>query len=221
MKIGQKSVSRLFRYRNALKRMRAFNISWIYSEQIASSLGVTAAQVRKDFSFVGVTGKRKSGYQVNSLIDSLDKILEKNTRIAAVIAGLGPLGRIVYNEYFRNDSDFEINAVFDAIEADADETDREGGPRILPVSSMVNFISERRIRYGIIAAPGKEAQQLLDRMVLAGVKGIVSFSSAELKSPRSCVVQSISPLRAMENVVYFTERRRKSKTPAHLEKSVN
>jgi redox-sensing transcriptional repressor len=221
MKISPKSVSRLFRYRYALKRLRAFDISWIYSEQIASSLGVTAAQVRKDFSFVGLTGKRKSGYQVGALIDSLNKILEKNTRNAAIIAGFGPLGKAVYNEFFLYDSDIEIVAAFDGDLADDGKVDDDTGLMMFPMASMVDFIRERQIRYGIITASGKAGQQLLDRMVLAGVKGIVSLSSMELKSPKSCVVQSVNPLRAMENVVYFTERRRKSKASAHYEKSVN
>jgi redox-sensing transcriptional repressor len=221
MKISPKSVSRLFRYRNALKRLRTFEISWIYSEQIASSLGVTAAQVRKDFSFVGVTGKRKGGYQVNTLIENLNKILEKNTRNAAIIAGFGPWGKSVYNEYFQNDSDIEIIAAFDSDVDVEGKVDDETGIKVLPMSSIVDVICERQVRYGIIVASGKAAQQILDKMVLAGVKGIVNLSSVELKSPKSCVVQSVNPLRAMENVVYFTERRRKSKIPALNEKSLH
>ncbi len=221
MKISPKSVSRLFRYRNALTRLRAFDISWIYSEQIASSLGVTAAQVRKDFSFVGVTGKRKGGYQVNALLENLNKILEKNTRSAGIIAGFGSLGKAVYNEFFRNDSDIEIVAAFDGDAAGEGQVDDETGLRMLPISAIVDFICERQIRYGIIVASGKAAQQILDRMVLAGVRGIVSLSCTELKSPQSCVVQSVNPFRAMEKVVYFTEHRRKNKSPAHYEKSAH
>jgi redox-sensing transcriptional repressor len=221
MRISPKSVSRLFRYRNALKRLRDFDVSWIYSEQIASSLGVTAAQVRKDFSFVGVTGKRKSGYQVDTLIENLNKILEKNTRNTAIIAGFGPLGNAVYNEYFRSDSDIEIIAAFEANIEDNGAVDADTGLRILPLSSIVDFICEHQVRYGIIASPGKAGQKILDLMVLAGIKGIVSLSCSELKGPKSCVIQSVNPLRAMESVVYFTERRRKSKPPAPYEKSVH
>ncbi len=219
MKISPKTISRLFRYRNALKRFQAFEISWIFSEQIASSLGVTAAQVRKDFSFVGVTGKRKSGYRVNGLIENLDKILEKNTRSTAIIAGFGPMVTSVYSEYFHCDSGIEIIAAFDGNLELESAAGSDPGLAVRPLAPMVDFIAEHNVRYGIIVASGMVGQQILDRMVLAGVRGIVSLSSTELRCPRSCVYQSVNPLRAMESVIYFTEHRRKNKTPVHHEKN--
>jgi redox-sensing transcriptional repressor len=221
MQISPKSISRLFRYRIALKRFRAFDISWIYSDQIASSLGVTAAQVRKDFSSVGVTGKRKSGYQVDTLIENLNNILGKNIRNTAVISGFGPFGKAVYNQYFHNVPDIDIVAAFDENLSHGEKTDETTGLIILPMSSIVDFISEHEVRVGIIVESGKAGQQILDRMVLAGVKGIVAFSSTELKIPKFCVIQNLNPLRAIENVVYFTERRRKKTSPAHYEKSAH
>ena len=219
MRINPQSVSRLFKYRTILHRLRAFNISWILSEQIASSLGVTASQVRKDFSSAGVTGRRKSGYQVDALIENLNKILRKNIRNTAVIAGFGSLGKAVYNEYFRNSPDIDVIAAFDE-NAPLDGTiDEETGIQMLPMSSIVDFIRDRQVRYGVIAVAGQIGQHFLDRMVLAGIRGIVSLSPTDLKSPQFCVMQTINPLSAMEKVVYFSQHPGKTNSPARYRKS--
>jgi len=43
-----------------------------------ATASVTAAQVRKDFSIFGITGHRRGGYQVDDLLDQLNKILGKD-----------------------------------------------------------------------------------------------------------------------------------------------
>ena len=45
---------------------------------MADVANVTAAQVRKDFSIFGITGHRRGGYQVDDLLDQLNKILGKD-----------------------------------------------------------------------------------------------------------------------------------------------
>jgi redox-sensing transcriptional repressor len=197
-----------------LYRFKSFNAPWIYSEQLAMSLGVTAAQVRKDFSFFGVTGKRKSGYQVEALIEKLDEILGKNGRSKAIIAGFGPMGKTLYQEYFMNDPGIEIVAAFDNPAPGNGSIDPETRLPLMPLSSLVNFASANRVRYGIIAFSGGAAQQALDFMVLAGIKGIISLSAIDLKCPKTCVVNGINPLREMENVLYFSERLPKNKRGA-------
>jgi redox-sensing transcriptional repressor len=197
-----------------LQQFKNNNTSWVLSEQIAAALGINPAQVRKDFSLVGLTGKRKSGYFVNSLLEKMNKMLGKNNRIAAVMTGFGPLGKAVYNEYFRKNDDTEIIAAFDTNVSGDGLVDSETGLSILPLSTMAEFIEKHKVCYGIIADSGSMAQLQLDRLVSAGVRGILSFSSMPLKIPKSCVVQNISPLGAMESVVYFTEHGGKSKAAA-------
>jgi redox-sensing transcriptional repressor len=204
LKTNQKSVSRLSRYRNSLRRFKSYGVTWVYSDQIASSLGITAAQVRKDFSHFGVTGKRKIGYHVDRIIDHLNTILGKNDQIKAIIAGFGPLGRALYNEYLTKDRGMRIVAAFDALPGtDAAKDLRQADLPILPVSQIIPYVMANRIEFGIIAIPDNTAQQVLDLMVLAGIKGVMSLSPMELKSPKKCFVNAIDLLREFEKVVFF------------------
>jgi len=218
MSVNPKSVARLSRYRIALERFKTFNVPWIFSEQLAASLGVTAAQVRKDFSFFGVTGKRKSGYQVEVLLEKLTTLLGKNERRRAIIAGFGLLGTTLYAEYFKKDLGLEVMAAFAEQASEKKAIDEETGLPVLPMTSLVNYVAVNRIRYGIIAASNGCAQHFLDRMVLAGIRGVVNFSALELKIPKTCVIRDINPLREMENVIYFTERRPKIERSSYDEK---
>lgn len=176
----------------------------MYSDQIASSLGITAAQVRKDFSHFGVTGKRKIGYHVDRIIDHLNTILGKNDQIKAIIAGFGPLGRALYNEYLTKDRGMRIVAAFDALPGtDAAKDLRQADLPILPVSQIIPYVMANRVEFGIIAIADNTAQQVLDLMVLAGIKGVMSLSPVELKSPKKCFVNTIDLLREFEKVVFF------------------
>jgi redox-sensing transcriptional repressor len=176
----------------------------VYSDQIASSLGITAAQVRKDFSHFGVTGKRKIGYHVDRIIDHLNTILGKNDQIKAIIAGFGPLGRALYNEYLTKDRGMRIVAAFDALPGtDAAKDLRQADLPILPVSQIIPYVMANRVEFGIIAIADNTAQQVLDLMVLAGIKGVMSLSPVELKSPKKCFVNTIDLLREFEKVVFF------------------
>ncbi len=200
---NQKSISRLSRYRTALLQFKSYGLSWIYSDQIAASLGITAAQVRKDFSHFGVTGKRKIGYHIDIILENLSKILGKNESQKAVIAGFGPMGRAFYSDYLVKDKGIEIIAAFDDSNTSPIVSGNGSELKILPMAEMTSVITSQSIQFGIIAIPDKTAQHILDMMVLAGIRGILSLSSVELKAPSICFVNSINLLREFEKVLFF------------------
>jgi redox-sensing transcriptional repressor len=209
MKTNQRSISRLSRYRDTLLRFKSYDVQWVYSEQIASALGITAAQVRKDFSHFGVTGKRKIGYHIDIIMARLNRILGKNNESRAVIAGFGPFGRVLYKEYFSREQGIRILAAFDE-DRTAETRDDETGLPVLPMDRLIGFASTSAVRFGIIATPGASAQAVLDRMVLSGIAGILNLSGVELKGPKSCFVNSVSVIRELQNVVFFGNGRTKT-----------
>ncbi|HOO99161.1 MAG TPA: winged-helix domain-containing protein, partial [Bacteroidales bacterium] len=68
------SLKRIFMYRSCLVRLKMIGVEKVYSYTLADETGVTADQVRKDFSEYGITGNKRGGYEVNDLIDKLEKI---------------------------------------------------------------------------------------------------------------------------------------------------
>ncbi|HNT35953.1 MAG TPA: winged-helix domain-containing protein [bacterium] len=64
-------IIRLSRYKNALYRLRSLGFVKVFSENLADAVGVTASQVRKDFSLFGISGNRRGGYEVSLLLEKL------------------------------------------------------------------------------------------------------------------------------------------------------
>jgi redox-sensing transcriptional repressor len=206
MKTNKRSVSRLSRYRNALCRFKSYGVTWVYSEQIASALGITAAQVRKDFSQFGVTGKRKIGYHVDFITDHLNRILGKNDQNTAIMAGFGMLGKAFFKDYFSNERGIRIVAAFDE-NLPAVQDGSDPGLPVYPLSDIIGFSMKNQIKFGIITLTDKTAQNALDLMVLAGIRGILSLTPVELKGPKTCFINSVNLFREFENVVFFTGNR--------------
>jgi redox-sensing transcriptional repressor len=212
MKTNRRSVSRLSRYRNALYRFKSYGLTWVYSDQIASALGITAAQVRKDFSQFGLTGKRKIGYHVDLITEHLDRILGKNDQNTAIIAGFGMLGKAFYKDYFSHERGIRIVAAFDENVPAATQHESEGGLPVYALSSLISYATGNRIRFGVITIADKTAQNALDLMILGGIQGVLSLSPFELKSPKTCFVNTVNVLREFENVVFFTGNNGNKKT---------
>jgi redox-sensing transcriptional repressor len=202
----------LSRYRNTLYRFKSYDVKWVYSEQIAAALGITAAQVRKDFCHFGVTGKRKLGYQVDGIIENLNELLGKNEQNKAIIAGFGPLGRALYKEYLSRDRSLHIVAAFDETVRAGIRHDDDSNLPVYPLSGLINYATGNRIRFGVITITDKTAQNALDLMIIGGIQGVLSLSPFEMKSPKTCFVNTVNVLREFENVVFFAGNNGHKKT---------
>lgn len=203
MAISSNAISRLSLYRTALDRIRKYGAQKVYSCDIADILGVTAVQVRKDFSTFKFTGRKKVGYLVNQLIDGIDVLLRKNDPPRAVLCGCGPALEFLLEEVALHAGAFPIAAAFDASDAKTAYREKRPDFPFFKLSTMTNYVSENGIKVGIIAALDKAAQRLFDMLVLGGVQGVLNLSNAELKSPKYCIVRSISVLREFERIVYL------------------
>ena len=193
-------VIRLSRYKNALNRLKALNFVRVFSDNLADAAGVTAAQVRKDFSLFGITGNRRGGYKVDELSDQLNKILGKDQLQEVVVIGMGNIGRALLHYGGLEKSGIKIVAGFDI---DPAKFDREGQPPVLPLEDLVSVVTERQIALGVLAVPEYAAQQVSELMLSAGVRGILNFAPICLKAPEGCVVNNINLESELENLIYF------------------
>jgi redox-sensing transcriptional repressor len=98
MEISKRVVARLCRYRTTLQRFRQYGMKAIFSEELAQSLGLTSAQVRKDFSLFHITGKKKAGYRIDLLMNQFNRILEKTRVQRVVILGAGAIGQALVTD---------------------------------------------------------------------------------------------------------------------------
>ncbi|MFC1766511.1 redox-sensing transcriptional repressor Rex, partial [Planctomycetota bacterium] len=131
-------------------RLKALNFVRVFSENLADAAGVSATQVRKDFSIFGVTGNRRGGYKVDELITQLNKILGKDKVRRFVLVGMGNLGRTLVRYGGFETSGIKIVAGFDI---DAAQYNEEGNIPILPLERITDYIGNQNIEFAIIAVP--------------------------------------------------------------------
>ena len=193
-------VIRLSRYRHALIRLKALNFIKVFSDNLADAIGVSAAQVRKDFSVFGISGNKRGGYEVDDLIKKLNAILNKDKIHKFIEVGAGNLGKALIRYPGFTKSGIKIVAAF---ELDAAKYDREAEIPVLPMEELHSFVKNNNIKYGIISAPDHAAQQVLVRMLAAGIKGVLNFAPVFLKGPEGCIVNNINLELEIENMIYF------------------
>ena len=193
-------VIRLSRYKNALLRLKSLNFVRVFSENLADAVGVTATQVRKDFSIFGISGNRRGGYKVDELIDQLNRVLGKDKIHEFVIVGIGNLGKALLHYGGFERSGLKIVAGFD-IDATKWSTDTQ--VPVLPLEQLTDYIRKNKIEFGIIAVPEFAAQQVLELMIPAGIKGVLNFAPICVKGPEGCIVSNINLVTELENIIYF------------------
>jgi len=193
-------IIRLSRYKNALNRLMTLNFVRVFSDNLADAAGVTAAQVRKDFSLFGITGNRRGGYKVDELAEQLNRILGKDQLHEFIVIGVGNIGRALLHYPGFERSGINLAAGFDI---DPAKYKQEGTPPILPLEELADVIKTRDVRLAIIAVPDYAAQQVLELALAAGIKGVLNFAPICLKAPGGCVVNNINFETEIENLIYF------------------
>ena len=198
--MNKNCIIRLSRYKNALYRLKALNFVKVFSDNLGDAVGATPSQVRKDFSLFGIPGNKRGGYQVDELIEQLNRILGKDKPQEFVLVGVGNIGRALLNYKGFEKSGIQIVAAFDI---DPARVNRDARVPILPMEEFREFVTGRKIRLGIISAPDFAAQQLMEMMVSCGIRGILNFAPIRLRGPEGIVINNINLETELENVIYF------------------
>jgi len=174
-------VSRLSLYLRELQRLVASGQQTISSSQLGTLLGFSDAQVRKDLGFFGQFGYPGVGSRCDELIRAMRDILGTNHSWNVAMVGVGNLGQALLGYRGFGRQNFAIAAAFDADPTKVGQTVR--GLRIQPLEELAATIREQGIRLGMIVVPADRAQEAADRLVAAGIEGIVNFAPVTLALP--------------------------------------
>lgn len=174
-------VSRLSLYLRELQRLVASGQQTISSSQLGTLLGFSDAQVRKDLGFFGQFGYPGVGYRCDELIRAMRDILGTNHAWNVAMVGVGNLGQALLGYRGFGRQNFAIAAAFDADPAKVGHTIQ--GLRIQPLDELAATIRDKGIRLGMIVVPAERAQEAADRLVAAGIEGIVNFAPVTLALP--------------------------------------
>lgn len=174
-------VSRLSLYLRELQRLEAAGQQTISSGQLGTLLGFSDAQVRKDLGFFGQFGYPGVGYRCEELIRAMRDILGTNHSWPVAMVGVGNLGQALLGYRGFGRQNFSIVAAFDADPAKVGQTIQ--GITVQSIDELPEAVKSQHIRLGMIVVPGPQAQAVADRLVAAGVEGIVNFAPVTLTLP--------------------------------------
>ena len=207
--ISEATVRRLSNYYRILEDLEREGVETVSSDGLAERYGTTSAQVRKDFSSFGSFGRRGLGYHVVGLKGSIAEILGIDHPWHLVLIGAGNLGHALYHyDEFRKQN-FEIVAVFDS-NPDKVGTDWNGVP-ILGMDDLPRIVKERSVQIGVIAVPPSAGQAVADKLVAAGVEGILNFSPVKLLEPDEVYIRNVNLSIALESLSFSLSKHRKLK----------
>jgi redox-sensing transcriptional repressor len=193
--------ARLSRYLQVLTQARKMGKETISSQELSEYTHVNSTQIRRDLSGFGKFGKRGVGYNVDSLVSQIRKILRTSGQHNIALFGAGHLGRAIASSDIFADHGFRVVAIFDS---DASKIGEDiNGVAVRPMEDLRALVEEEDIVVGVLAVPTAAAQGLADKLVDAGVKIIFNYSEALLQVPPEVTVHTSSPAVDLLYALYF------------------
>ncbi|MBU5583905.1 redox-sensing transcriptional repressor Rex, partial [Enterococcus sp. S181_ASV_20] len=77
------------------------------------------------------------------------------------------------------------------------------GIPVYPLDNMVEQIKLQQIEIAILTLPAQQAQQVVDQLADAGIKGILNFTAARLTAPDDVIIQSVDLTIELKTLIYF------------------
>ena len=193
--------ARLSRYLQVLTQARKMGKQRISSQEIAEYTNINATQIRRDLSAFGKFGKRGVGYNIDSLLGEIRKILRTQGQHNIALIGAGRLGQAIASSPIFAEHGINIAAVFDK---DPEKIgDSIGNVAVSEYGGLGDAVREKNIIVGVLAVPASAAQSAADDLVASGVKIIFNYSEALLETPADVTVHTSNPAVELLYALYF------------------
>ena len=193
--------ARLSRYLQVLTQARKMGKETISSQELADYTHVNSTQIRRDLSGFGKFGKRGVGYNIDSLVGQIRKILHTSGQYNIALFGAGNLGTAIASSHVFADHGFRVVAVFDV---DPDKVGlRVGNLNVRHYQELRDVIEEEDVIVAVLAVPSSAAQPLANDLVDLGVKVIFNYSEALLQTPPEVTVHASNPAVELLYALYF------------------
>lgn len=212
-RVIKNSLKRIFLYRSCLLRLKQMGVDRVFSYTLAGETGVTADQVRKDFSEFGIRGSKRGGYDINVLLENMDTIFHRNKDNNIVLIGMGNLG-LALSKYSRFvQRNMNIVATFDI---DPFKQKIRSGVPVYPMSRLNEIIDRFKVKVAIVAVPEISAQEVVDELTRLGITGIVNFAPVLLKVPAYVTINNVNLCDELESVIYYVHKQVKENASKNL-----
>jgi len=198
-KVPEATIERLSIYLRSIRRLDDERV--LPSQELADLVGTSDGQVRKDLAYFGEFGVPGQGYRVGKLKQEISGILGVDRTWWIALVGIGNLGAalLAYPGFKRQG--FKIKAAFD------NDLSKIGkvweGVKIQDVETIPEVLSKQEIKIGIITTPAEAAQEVANKLVEGGVKGILNFAPARILVPEGVKLRNADLSIELEALSYF------------------
>ncbi|MFT4175090.1 MAG: redox-sensing transcriptional repressor Rex [Luteolibacter sp.] len=199
--IPKKAIYRLSIYYRCLQKLESNDLETVSSTTLARAAGVKPSQLRKDLAYFGQFGTRGLGYPVGQLASIIRETLGREHLQPVILVGAGNLGAALIRYQGFEKEGYEVVAAFDA----NPEKAKARGVTIptYPDSGLEVFLSESSIKLAILCVPVEFAQSVVNRLVAAGIQGILNFSPIVLEVPSDVTVNNVDLALELEHLGYY------------------
>src|SRR6266511_1531238 len=193
--------ARLSRYLQVLTQAKKMGKERISSQEISAYTNINATQIRRDLSAFGKFGKRGVGYNIDSLLGEIRKILRTQGQHNIALIGAGRLGQAIASSPIFAEHGINIAAVFDT---DGDKVGLSvGHVTVSPYDILAQSVRDKNMLVGVMAVPASAAQPVANDLIEAGVKIIFNYSEALLDVPPDVQFHTSNPAVELLTALYF------------------
>ena len=168
-KVPEPTLRRLPWYLSNVKLMKEQGETYVSSTQISKQINVDASQIAKDLSYVNISGRTRVGYEIDALIEVLERFLGDS--------GLHHFGLEIVGA-------FDINPGLVGKEING-----------IPIYHSDEFEIKMKscdVNIGVLTVPINIAQEITDKMIAGGIKAVWNFTPFRIRVPENIVVQNTS-----------------------------
>lgn len=184
--LSEATLYRMSRYLNVLEEFVERGVPNVSTRKLADLLGVNPAVVKQDFLPLDIKGQTGVGYEVQELSDALREVFLSRRTMSFAIVGFGNIGQALANYSSFERQGFDMKAIFDSNPKFHHYTVR--GVPVDDTESISTVCRERKIDIGVVCTPSQAAQEVADRLIGGGVKGIWNFAPTELVVPENVIL---------------------------------
>lgn len=199
--ISDKILKRFLLYRICLNKFQRLGFTKVFSYNLGEEAGVTAEQVRKDFSLFSIKGSKRGGYDIEYLLQAINTIFKQNGERYVVLVGMGNIGQALINYQGFKENRIIIVAGFDL---DPSKYARKHPIPVYHPDRLDEIVKAYQVKAGIIAVPEAAGQEVCDNLVAAGITAILNFSPIILRVPDHVVVNYVNLRNELESLFYYT-----------------
>lgn len=198
-KIPQATAKRLPLYYRFLNNLHGQGKQRVSSKELSEAVKVDSATIRRDFSYFGALGKKGYGYNVNYLLSFFRKTLDQDELTKVALIGVGNLGTAFLHYNFLKNNNTKIEMAFDTSESKIGT--EIGGVPVYHIDELEEKLQD--VSVAILTVPATVAQSIADRLIDAGISGVLNFTPARITVPERIRVHHIDLAVELQALIYF------------------